>query len=235
MLRAAVALLLLANLAFFFWVRGGLAPGFPPPPHGEREPQRLAAQVQPELVRVLPATAASAAVQAARAAVAQCLEAGPFKPDGVAAAEAALTAALTPASGAEAAWVRVPLATPPRWRIYVGRMADAAARRTREAELRRLGLSFELVQAPAELAPGLVLAAPYATREDAESALAALGAPGRPTPPLRGARVLQWPVSPEAFVLRLPRATAEQQARLQTLPADALAGGFRPCAIAPKP
>lgn len=152
MLRAAVALLLLANLAFFVWVRGGLAPGFPPPQHGEREPQRLAGQLQPELVRVLPATAASAAVRAAAAAATVCLEAGPFRQGDVAAAEALLSAALIPASGAEGGWVREPL-----------------------------------------------------------------------------------PAPPEAVVLRLTRATADQQQRLQALPADALAGGFRPCAGAPTP
>lgn len=235
MLRAAVALLLLANLAFFVWARGGLAPGFPAPQHGEREPQRVAGQVQPDLVRVLPATAASAAVRAARATATACLEAGPFRQGDVVAAEAVLSAALTPASGAEGGWVREPLPAPARWRIYAGRVADAAARRTREAELRRLGLSFELLQAPAEGAPGLVLSPPYATREEADQALAALSAPGRATPPLRGARVVQLPAPPEAYVLRLPRATAEQQQRVQTLAAEALAGGFRPCAGAPTP
>ena len=47
MLRTAALLLVLANLAFFAWTRGWLEPGFPPPRHGEHEPQRLAAQINP--------------------------------------------------------------------------------------------------------------------------------------------------------------------------------------------
>jgi len=102
MLRAGVVLLLLANLLFFSWARGWLAPGWPPPRHGEREPERLAAQVRPELVAVLPPEAASAAVAAARMAAEVCLEAGPFDAAGMAAAEAALAGAGLP----EGSWER---------------------------------------------------------------------------------------------------------------------------------
>jgi hypothetical protein len=91
-----VVLLLLANALFFGWARGWFAPDWPPPRQGEREPERLAAQVRPELITVLPAAAASAAVQAARAAAEVCLEAGPFDAEGLAAAEAALALAGLP-------------------------------------------------------------------------------------------------------------------------------------------
>lgn len=105
MLRAVVVLLLLANLLFFGWARGWFAPGWPPPRHGEREPERLAAQLRPELITVLPPQAASAAVsaarEAARAATEVCLEGGPFDAIGVAAAEAALADAGLPAGSWE--------------------------------------------------------------------------------------------------------------------------------------
>ena len=65
MLRGLVLLLLLANALFFAWARGWLGPA---PHHAEREPERLAAQVRPEALKLLPPVAASAAVQAARAA-----------------------------------------------------------------------------------------------------------------------------------------------------------------------
>lgn len=231
MLRAVVALLLLANLAFFVWVRGGLAPGFPPPRHGEHEPERITAQLNPALVVVLPPGAASAAVVAARAAAARCMEAGPLGEDDVVAAEALLATALTPASWPAGSWVREEAAPPPRWLVYAGRVPEAAARRAREAELRRLGLEFELLQAPPELAPGLVLGR-HATRAEAEAALAVLTAASTP---LKGGRVVSLPAPPPQVWLRVPRASAEQQARLQALPGAAFAGGFRPCAGAARP
>jgi len=126
MLRALVVLLLLANALFFGWARGWFAPGWPPPRHGEREPERLAAQVRPEAIVVLPAAAASAAEQAARAARAAaeiCLEAGPFDAAGLSGAESALAqAGLTQGSwerqpdaqAPDQVWLRVPRASSER-------------------------------------------------------------------------------------------------------------------------
>lgn len=65
MLRALLALLLLANLLFFGWAGGWLAPAFPAPGAADREPGRVAAQVAPERVTVLAPAAASAALAAA--------------------------------------------------------------------------------------------------------------------------------------------------------------------------
>ena len=94
MLRALVLVLVLANVAFLGWTRGWWAPTWPAPRQADSEPQRLAAQVRPELIAVLPAPAASAAIAAARAASqAGCLEAGPVAAADLAAAEAALAAA----------------------------------------------------------------------------------------------------------------------------------------------
>ena len=59
MLRALVVLLLLANAVFFVWARGWLGV---PPQHSDREPERVLAQVRPELLTVLPPSTASAAV-----------------------------------------------------------------------------------------------------------------------------------------------------------------------------
>ena len=65
MLRALLALLLLANLLFFGWANAWFGPAFPAPGSGQREPARLAAQVAPERVTVLAPAAASAALAAA--------------------------------------------------------------------------------------------------------------------------------------------------------------------------
>ena len=218
MLRALVVLLLLANMAFFAWARGWLGA---PPHHAEREPERLAAQVRPEALSVVPPGSASAALQAARAAALQCLEAGPFADATVGAAEAAIGSAQLP----EGSWARVNAASGAAlWLVYAGRYPDAALRKAREEDLRKLNLSVELIQSPADLAPGLVLSR-HASRDDAQAWLGA-----RSATPLRGARVLQLPAPAPAWRLRVARADAEQAERLKALPGDALAGGFRPCA-----
>ncbi|MDE2147419.1 MAG: hypothetical protein KGJ24_12080 [Burkholderiales bacterium] len=160
MLRALVALVLLANLLFFGWARGWFEPALPAPRQAEREPERLLAQVHADAVTVLPAPAAGTSMAAASAASAAsataateaaasapaapaCLQAGPFAEADLAAAEAALISARLPA----AAWTRQPV-------------------------------------------------------------------PGKPGQ--------NW--------LRVPQADADQQSRLQALPASAVGGGFRPCA-----
>jgi len=225
MLRVVVGLLLLANLAFFGWARGWFEPSMPPPHHGEREPQRLTAQLRPDAVIVLPPKAASAAIAAARVAAAVCLQSGPLSNAEIGAAEAALAPAQLP----DGAWLREPAPAPPLWLVFAGRVADAAQRRTREAELEKLGLRFERVDTPPELAPGLVLSRHF-TKPEADAALAALAAASQP---LRGARVVNLPPAPPRQWLRVPRADVDQQARLLALPPAAVAatgGGFKPCA-----
>lgn len=227
MLRVVVALLLLANLAFFGWARGWFEPSMPPPHHGEREPQRLAAQVRPDAVIVLAPKAASAAIAAARAAAAVCLQAGPLSEAEIGAAEAALAPAQLP----DGSWQREPASPPPLWLVFAGRVPDAAQRRAREAELDRLGLHYERLEAPPELAPGLVVSRHF-TKAEADAALAALASASQP---LRGARVASLPPAPPRQWLRVPRADVEQQARLLALPPAAVAatgGGFKPCATA---
>lgn len=227
MLRALLLLVLLANAVVYGWLQGWFAPGWPPPRAHDREPERLAAQVRPELVTVLPAPAASAALDAVREAAVQCLQAGPFGDVELAAAEATLLAASLPAGS----WARAPV-PPLRWLLSAGRPADAAARRAREEELRRLNLPFELLEAPggsaapaaaAALAGTLVLSR-HASRDAAEAALAALAAGG-----LRGARVVEQESPPPRYWLRAERADGTLQERLRALPPQALAGGFVRC------
>jgi hypothetical protein len=96
MLRALLAVLLLANALYFGWARGWFAPTWPAPGAGEREPARLAAQVAPERVSVLSPAAASAALLAARPKP-ECLP--PAAADGSQAAASSPMASASQADG----------------------------------------------------------------------------------------------------------------------------------------
>ncbi|HEX7384031.1 MAG TPA: hypothetical protein VF291_06940 [Burkholderiaceae bacterium] len=85
-LRALALLLVLANLVFFVWSRGWLDGWTGTRAAGQSEPERLARQVRPQTLHVLPG-AAGVAAMAGSALAGTCLEAGPFS---AAEAEAAL-------------------------------------------------------------------------------------------------------------------------------------------------
>ena len=97
-MRTLLALLLLANLGFFALARGWLQPYVGLSTQHEREPQRLAAQVNPESGR------GRAAGPAASATAPICLQAGPFSLEQVEAVEAGLA----PALHAPTTWQRQP-------------------------------------------------------------------------------------------------------------------------------
>ncbi len=216
MLRALVAALLLANLLFFAWARGWLSPAVPLPHQGEREPERLAAQLRPETIRIVTPQAASAAAVAASAV---CMEAGPFADNDIGVAEAAVLAAGVPANAFERRDLRLPGA----WLVYMGRFGDAAALRTKEEELRRMQLNFDELMAPPDLAPGLQLSR-HDSRESADAALALLVQRG-----VRTAKVVALPAPPVQHWLRMPRATADLQARLSGLKPPMISAAFVRC------
>jgi hypothetical protein len=112
MLRTLLLLLVLANLGVFAWSRGWLEPIWVAPDQAEREPARLARQINAEAVRVLPAASEPVARPQLR-----CVEVGPFGLVDAAAAEALLEAGgLAPGSwerdlrGPAQVWLRVPRA-----------------------------------------------------------------------------------------------------------------------------
>lgn len=216
MFRTLVVLLIVANLAFFGWVRGWFGT---PPRHAEREPERLLAQVRPEALNVLPPKAATAAVQAVRAAAQSCLEAGPFSDNDVISAEALLVASQL----SEGTWLRVDGASSPVWLVFAGRYPEAALRKAREEDLKKLKLSFELIDRPADLAPGFVLSR-HASKDDAQAWI-----DSRANLALKGLRVVQLPVPASAWRLRVPKADTALTEKIQALPAEALAGGFKAC------
>jgi hypothetical protein len=87
-LRALVLLLVLANLVFFLFTRGTFDGMFGLSSVGDREPERLASQVRPKSVVLMPMRTASAAPGAG--VPGGCLEAGPIAASDAAAAEGIL-------------------------------------------------------------------------------------------------------------------------------------------------
>lgn len=87
MLRSIVALLIVANLGFFAWSQGWLSPWLLAPianDAGQREPQRLQAQINPQAIRIAGDSNLKTSSRVA------CVQAGPFNEAAVQAAEAAL-------------------------------------------------------------------------------------------------------------------------------------------------
>ncbi|HWK84840.1 MAG TPA: hypothetical protein VNS61_13990 [Caldimonas sp.] len=92
MLRLVALAILVANLLFFGYARGWFDGVFGLRSIGDREPERIASQVRPASIVLMPMLAASATGGVART----CLEAGPIAAADAASAEATLKGMLPP-------------------------------------------------------------------------------------------------------------------------------------------
>ena len=130
-----------------------------------------------------------------------CLQAGVFNEQQ---ADAVRRAAASLPAGS---WRIDSVQLPGRWMVYVGKLADADAVRTKRGELRELGVDTD--RPGAALEPGLSLGR-FSNEEAAQRALTDLGRKG-----VRTARVVQERRDTPAYMLRLPSADAalRQQAR----------------------
>lgn len=221
MLRALVALLLFANMVFFAWTQGWLDNVVGPRSTGDREPERMLRQVHPELIRILPpgaASAASAAVAVGAIGAGRCFEAGPFGDAEVAAAQAAAQAALPAGS-----WVTIRTEQPGTWLVYMGRYASREALTKKEDELKRRKLPYEELRDHPTLAPGLSLGR-FDARAAATQALDRFAQQG-----IQTARVVELAPASNRHVLRVEKADAALSAKLAALKAEALGRGFAAC------
>lgn len=240
MLRALVFLLILANAGFWAWRQGWLEPlhgVIGARPEGEREPERLARQVNPQAVQLVPGEAASSparavaaeasasaaasepasalAAAASAATPALCLEAGPFAAPEVRAAEAALGGVLPAGS-----WSQRTLSA--AWWVAMGPFNEVEVLQKKRAELRRRGITPDTTPAAAGTAPVLVISR-HESRAAAESALAAWSERG-----VRSARVVNATVP--QIALRVAQADAAAQGVLTALPPERLRGrSFAAC------
>ena len=224
MLRIAVLILLLANAGYYAWTQGwlrawGLAP------QEQSEPERMANQIRPEALRILPgkdapapapeAPAAAASTPAGAPAGGECLQAGTFDERQAEALRAA--AAALP----QGSWALEAAVVPGRWMVYMGRFADSEALEKKRAELRSRNVAYD--RPGAALEPGLSLGR-FSSEEAATRELANLGKQG-----VRTARVVQERPEAKAYTLRLPAVDAALRPQLDTL-RPALAGkALRAC------
>ena len=212
--------LLLANAAFFAWTQGWLDTVVGVRSIGDREPERLLRQLRPETMRIVPDTAVAAAPPPA------CLEAGPFAPAEIAAAQAALRSALP--NTAAGSWLSLKTEQPGSWIVYMGKYANRELLARKQEELARRKVAFEAVNSPAALDPGLSLGR-FEERAAADQALAQYTQQG-----IRTAKVVELTAPVSSFRLRVERADAALASQLAELKPDGLLGKtFAACAKAP--
>jgi hypothetical protein len=211
MLRGIVLFLLLANAVYFAWSQGLLAAyGLAPEPVSE--PQRLAQQIRPEMVVLLPPPSAPAVpVAAAPAEVAsapdgptECLTAGVF--DVERGTLLAKTLADTLPAGS---WTLEPDVEPGRWMVYMGRYANTELLDRKKAELRGMRIPFDA--APANLEPGLSLGR-FSSEAGANRLLADVTQRG-----VRTAHVVAERLETQGMRLKLPAVDAAMKAQLEAL------------------
>jgi len=93
MLRGVLLVVLVANLLFFGFTRGWFDGLFGLQSRGDREPERIANQVRPASIVLMPMASAPPGTSGS------CLESAPVAAAEAAAAEAALKTALAPGTG----------------------------------------------------------------------------------------------------------------------------------------
>lgn len=217
MLRLIVLLLLLANGGYYAWSQGLLLP-WGAGPTQQAEPQRLAQQLRPEMLRVLPADEArrleASLAQAPRPP--ECLATGPLDEPVVGALRPLLE------SWPAGSWSFEAVMEPPRWIVYMGPYAGVEQVARKRGELRQLGISFEALANP-QLEPGLSLGG-FATEAAAVRHIEALADRG-----VRTARVVQERPEQRGQRLLLPAVDDALRPRLDELKPALETRPLRPC------
>jgi hypothetical protein len=245
MLRSLVLLLLVVNAGLWYWLHDDAQAL-----QSDREPQRLNHQVSPDAVQVLPDLPAASAPRGAGSAASAgaatasgpdvALATGPVAASAAASTAGPVAAALAcaetpPLNDAEFATLKTALGKAGlpdtaigerrqtkggAWIVYMGRFPDADALQQKSAELRKLEVKFDRVNAPAALAPGLSLGQ-FGSQDEAARKMAELAKHG-----VHSARVavLDAPIVLRHLQVRAGDATWRRAAvgqRFDVCPADA--------------
>lgn len=147
MLRTLVVVLVFANLLFFGFTRGWFDGMFGLSSIGDREPERVANQVRPDSVVLIPMRSAPVSASASSVAgvpgTGGCMEAGPIAAADAAAAEGILRIVLGPGGWVDDRSETVLGGTPVVTHIYRVTSTDAAtAARLMALKLDAAGRSF---------------------------------------------------------------------------------------------
>ena len=144
MLKTLLAVLLAANLLFFGFTRGWIDGLFGLHARGDREPERIANQVRPASIVLLPMASAPGT-----GGTGTCLEAGPIAAADAAAAEAALKAMLSTGTWVDLRSESTSAATTIVTHTYrVGNADAATAARLTALKLDASGRSFSACARP---------------------------------------------------------------------------------------
>ena len=207
MLRLTVLLLILLNGVYFAWSEGALQ-GLGYGPLQQTEPQRLAQQIKPELIRVLTPDEARQLELAARPAAkpTECLQTGLL----TATVSAKLKATLEANSWPAGSWRLEPVILPERWIIYMGKFPNAELQARKRGELLALNVKLQPLSLTS-LQPGLSLGA-FETQTAAQNGLKDLIARG-----VKTAKVVQERPEERGDSLRLPAVDDALRTRLDDI------------------
>lgn len=202
MRKTLVLILLAANVLYFGWSQGMLAPYGLAPVSGS-EPHRVQEQLQPQALQALGAQEVARLEQPAPP---ECLRSGPWDNEQVDSLRPALEAALPAHS-----WSFEPVHPPLQWIIYMGKYPNQEAVKRKLAQLALLrGVKPQTPRDPA-LLPGISLGN-FDTETAAQAELQRLNGVG-----VRTARVVQANETPTSAHLVVPAATAAIRSALLEL------------------
>lgn len=216
MLRALLALLLAANLAFFSWTQGWLDSVVGLRAQGDREPERLRQQQHPERLTLVSPQNAMALLQT-RA----CLELGPVDGDE---ALRELLAQLARAAVAAGEWQDIASEVAGVWAVATIKFPNKEFQTRKEETYKRLKISYEYLNGPVDEMPSMLLSR-HASEKAAAAQVEALSQRA-----LKGLRVLPLQAPKAQHLLRFAQADGGLQARLAGI--NNIGGGLslKPCA-----
>lgn len=220
MLRPLLLILLALNAILFGWTRGWLDDVLSFKARGDREPERVARQVNPERISLLtPEKLAQMQANEARS----CLELPLVGDPALQAAQSLLArSGITPTD-----FQPQHSEEPGVWAVASIKLPNKDFQQRKEETYRKMKINFEYLQGMPNEMPSMILSR-HSSEKAAANALDALD-----KRQLKGLRVLTLQEPVKRHRLLVPQADGLLRAKLAELSKDpALAPGFRPCPVA---